>query len=70
MSECFRGPHLQPTPLSDKVGILAVSVSCSPVFKFGVFLHFEDSYSVPLRAHGSRPFCVDFTHAVNVYAHV
>ena len=33
MSECFRGPHLQLTQLSDKVGILAVSVSCSLVFK-------------------------------------
>ena len=26
VSECFRGPHLQLTQLSDKVGILAVSV--------------------------------------------
>ena len=34
---CFRGPHLQPTQLSDKVGILAVSVSCSLVFEKGVF---------------------------------
>ena len=34
---CFRGPHLQLTQLSYKVGILAVSVSCSLVFKFGVF---------------------------------
>ena len=32
VSECFRGPHLQLTQLSDKVGILAVSVSCSLVF--------------------------------------
>ena len=37
VSECFRGPHLQPTQLSDKVGILAVLVSCSLVFKKGVF---------------------------------
>ena len=37
VSECFRGPHLQPTQLSDKVGILAVSVSCSLVFKKGFF---------------------------------
>ena len=35
--ECFQGPHLQLTQLSDKVGILAVSVSCSLVFKKGVF---------------------------------
>ena len=34
---CFRGPHLQLTQLSYKVGILAVSVSCSLVFKKGVF---------------------------------
>ena len=34
---CFRGPHLQLTQLSDKVGILAVSVSCWIVFKKGVF---------------------------------
>ena len=34
---CVRGPHLQLAQLSDKVGILAVSVSCSLVFKFGVF---------------------------------
>ena len=26
VSECFQGPHLQLTQLSDKVGILAVSV--------------------------------------------
>ena len=26
VSECFRGPHLQLTQLSDKVGILAISV--------------------------------------------
>ena len=32
--ECFQGPHPQ---LSDKVGILAVSVSCSLVFEKGVF---------------------------------
>ena len=34
---CVRGPHLQLAQLSDKVGILAVSVSCSLVFKKGVF---------------------------------
>ena len=34
---CFRGPHMQLTQLSDKVGILAVLVSCSLVFKKGVF---------------------------------
>ena len=34
---CVRGPHLQLAQLSDKVGILAVSVSCSLVFKCGVF---------------------------------
>ena len=34
---CFRGPHMQLTQLSDKVGILAVLVSCSLVFKCGVF---------------------------------
>ena len=28
---CFRGPHMQLTQLSDKVGILAVLVSCSLV---------------------------------------
>ena len=32
---CVRGPHLQLAQLSDKVGILAVSVSCSLVFKKG-----------------------------------
>ena len=37
LSVCFRSPHLQLTQLSDKVGILAVSVSCSLVFKFGFF---------------------------------
>ena len=37
LSVCFRGPHLQLTQLSDKVSILAVSVSCSLVIKFGVF---------------------------------
>ena len=34
---CVRGPHLRLAQLSDKVGILAVSVSCSLVFKKGVF---------------------------------
>ena len=34
---CFRGPHMQLTQLSDKVGILAVLVSCSLVFKCGIF---------------------------------
>ena len=34
---CVRGPHLQLAQLSDKVGILAVSVSCSLVFKKGFF---------------------------------
>ena len=32
-----RGPHLRLAQLSDKVGILAVSVSCWLVFKKGVF---------------------------------
>ena len=64
VSECFRGPHLQPTQLSDKVGILAVSVSCSLVFKKGVFRIYNGFVSkiavaFPyLRAHGSRPFCM------------
>ena len=31
---CFRGPHVQLTQLSDKVGILAVLVSCSLVAFF------------------------------------
>ena len=34
---CVRGPHLRLAQLSDKVGILAVSVSCWLVFKKGVF---------------------------------
>ena len=38
LSVCFRDPHLQLTQLSDKVGILAVSVSCSLVIKFGIFV--------------------------------
>ena len=61
--ECFRGPHLQLTQLNDKVGILAVSVSCSLVFKKGVFLYngFVSKIAVAfpyLLAHGSRPFCM------------
>ena len=36
--ECFQGPHLQLTQLSDKVGILTVSVSCSLVFKKAFFV--------------------------------
>ena len=63
VSECFRGPHLQPTQLSDKLGILAVSVSCSPVFKFWRFSYngFVSKIAVAFpysRAHGSRPFCM------------
>ena len=38
LSVCFRDPHLQLTQLSDKVSILAVSVSCSLVIKFGIFV--------------------------------
>ena len=34
---CVRGPHLRLAQLSDKLGILAVSVSCWLVFKKGVF---------------------------------
>ena len=34
---CVRGPHLRLAQLSDKLDILAVSVSCSLVFKKGVF---------------------------------
>ena len=34
---CVRGPHLRLAQLSDKLGILVVSVSCSLVFKKGVF---------------------------------
>ena len=34
---CFRSPHLQLAQLSDKLDILAVSVSCSLQIKFGVF---------------------------------
>ena len=34
---CFQGLHLRLMQLSDKLGILVVSVSCSLVFKFGVF---------------------------------
>ena len=37
LSVCFCGPILKLTQLSDKVSILAVSVSCSLVIKFGVF---------------------------------
>ena len=37
LSVCFRDPHLQLTQLSDKVSILAVSVSCLLVIKFGLF---------------------------------
>ena len=36
LSVCFRSPNLKLTQLSDKVGILAVSVSCLLVFKFGI----------------------------------
>ena len=62
MSECFRGPHLQLTQLSDKVGILAVSVSCSLVlqrrFSYNGFVS-KIAVAFPyLRAHGSRPFCM------------
>ena len=35
--ECFCGPHLRLVELSDKLDILVVLVSCSLVFKFGVF---------------------------------
>ena len=38
LSVCFRSPHLQLTQLSDKVSILAVSVSCLLVFEFGIFV--------------------------------
>ena len=34
---CVRGPHLRLAQLSDKLDILAVSVSCWLVFKKGVF---------------------------------
>ena len=34
---CFQGLHLRLVQLSDKLGILVISVSCSLVFKFGVF---------------------------------
>ena len=34
---CFQGPHLRLAQLSDKLGILVISVSRSLVFKFGVF---------------------------------
>ena len=55
--ECFHGPHLQLTQLSDKVGILAVSVSCSLVFKKGVGFVSKIAVAFPyIRAHGSRPF--------------
>ena len=37
MCVCVRGPHLRLAQLSDKLGILAVSVSCWLVFKKGVF---------------------------------
>ena len=38
LSVCFRGPILKLTQLSEKVSILAVSVSCLLVFKFGIFV--------------------------------
>ena len=41
---CFQGLHLRLMQLSDKLGILVVSVSCSLVFKF--FSLFSCSYSV------------------------
>ena len=55
---CVRGPHLRVAQLSSKLHILAVSVSCSLVFKFGVFrIMAKIAIAFPyLRAHGSRPF--------------
>ena len=41
LSVCFRSPNLKLTQLSDKVGILAVSVSRLLVFKFGIFASFR-----------------------------
>ena len=38
LSVCFRSPNLKLTQLSDKVSILAVSVSCLLVLKFGIFV--------------------------------
>ena len=82
---CFRGPHLQLTQHSDKVGILAVLVSCSLVFKKGSF-SYNGKIAVAFpygswpflyakRAHFPHSFRIlyyarDFTRAVNLYAHV
>ena len=57
---CFRGSHLRLAQLSDKLDILAVSVSCSLVFKYGVFriMAFVSKIAIVfpyLRVHGSRP---------------
>ena len=35
---CFQGLHLRLVQLSDKLGILVISVSCSLVFKFGMHI--------------------------------
>ena len=55
------GPHLRLAQLSDKVGILAVSVSCSLVFKKGVF-RFED---IPYTVVGH--FCMRIFRIPSVY---
>ena len=54
--------HLRLAQLSDKLDILAVSVSCSLVFIFGVF-----RIMASFRAHGSRPFFIRETGSFSTF---
>ena len=58
--QCVQASHPLLTQLQDQVDIPMDSVSCSLVFKFGVFrIMAKIAVAFPyLRAHGSRPFCM------------
>ena len=80
---CFRGPHLRLAQLSDKLDILAVSVSCSLVWRFCIMASFRRQLQYEHTVVGhfytqnglifripSVYYALDFTRAINLCTHV